>query len=308
MGGFLDDQRKLEIIDEMAGYLGGLDRTVIVENLGALSLAATPMTPEQVQYLFVMGMGGPTTGSADGVGTDKIYTNTIPTTAQPTTTSYSVEGGDNREQEVVGYAVAKTIVLEGKTGETAKMSGTLLTRGVNRLVAGFANIAAPAVSELPVSMGKLYLDAIGGTYGTTQVANQILGFKVQYDFMWVPKPTMDGSLDWTFATFTDLKVTGEVTFEHDTAVLRNAGAKADFVTQTAKLLQIKLLGDAAATGGTTYQNKQVLINAPIKWLNPPPLSDMNGNDIVVMKFQSRYNLTAGNAGSVIVVNELASLP
>jgi hypothetical protein len=308
MGTALDDKRKLEIIDELVGIMGGVDRTVVTQNLGGLALSAVPATPEQLQYLFVMGMAGPKTGSADGSGSDKIYTNTIPTTAGVTPTPYTVETGDDKEQEYATYGVATQVVIEGKTGETAKMSGTILTRGVARLSAGFSTTTLPAVSELPVSNGKLYLDAIGGTIGTTQVANQILGFKVQYDFMWVPKFTMDGSLDWSFAVLADYKITGNVLFEHDTAVLRNAGAKADFVSQTAKLMQIKLLGDTVTTPGTTYSQKQVLINHPIKWLNPAPLSDLNGNDTISMNWQSRYNSTYGSAGAVIVVNELAALP
>lgn len=308
MGSTLEDKRKVEIIEEMVGIIGGLDRTAITQNLGGLSLAATPATPEQAQYLFCWGMGGPKTGSADGAGTDKIYTNTIPTTAAPTTISSTFETGDNREQEFANYGVATQVVLEGKSGETVKMSGTILTRAVNRLVAGFTSTTIPTVSELLTSNGKFYLDAIGGTAGTTQIATQILGFKLQYDFMWIPKFTMDGTLDWSFATFADYKISGNVLFEHDTAVLRNAGAKADFVAQTAKIMQIKLLGDAAASGGTTYQNKQIVITHPIKWLNPPTLSDLNGNDTVSMNFQSRYNSTFGGAGTIVVVNELAALP
>lgn len=306
MGTSLDDQRKLEIIDELVGYMGGVDRTIITENLSGLSLSATPCTPEQLQYLFAAGMGGPTTGSADGAGTDKIYTNTLPTTANVTLKSYTLETGDDKESEYATYGVCKQITIEGKAGESVKMSGSFIGRGVTAL-GGFSSAALPAVSELPTSNGKFYLDAIGGTIGTTQITNQILGFKVVYDFMVIPKPTMDGSLDWSFAVLTDYKVTGEVTFENDTAVLRNAGAKADFVAQTAKLMQIKLLGGTITTPGTTYSQKQVLINHPIKWLNPSTLADLNGNDIVTMKFQSRYNSTYGSAGAVIVVNELATL-
>lgn len=307
MGSTLTDDRKVEIVDELVGYMGGVDRTIITLNTSGLALAATPITPEQLQYLFAMAMGGPTTGASDGVGSDKIYTNTLPTTANVTLQSYTLETGDNKEADYATYGVCKQIVLEGKAGEKCTMAATLLARGATYLSAGFSAAALPAVSEIPTSQGTLYLDAIGGTAGTTQITNQILGFKITYDFTVVPKPTMDGALDWSFAVLTDYKVTGEITFEQDTAVLRNGGAKADFVSQTAKILQLKLLGQAVTTPGTTYSNRQVVITHPIKWLNPPALSDMNGNDTVVMKFQSRYNSTFGSAGSVVVVNELASL-
>lgn len=305
-GATLSDDRKLEIVDELTGYMGGVDRTIVTQNMGGLALSETPITPEQAQYLFAMGMGGPTTGATDGPGTDKVYTNTIPTTAGVTLQSYTVESGDDRQQEVATYGVCKQITIAGKAGESAKISGTLITRGVNNL-AGFSSTTLPTVSELPTSQGKFYLDAIGGTAGTTQITNQILGFKITYEFMVIPKPTMDGSLDWTFAVLVDWKITGEITFENDTAVLRSAGAKADFVSQTAKIMRISLLGQALTTPGTLYSQRQIIMTHPIKWLNPPPLSDLNGNDTVVMKFQSRYNSTFGSAGSVVVVNELSPL-
>src|SRR3982751_3645505 len=72
-GAMLDDQRKVEEIEEMMGIIDGADRTAVVQLLGMLALSDTPLTSDQLQYLMVMGMGGPTTGSADGAGSDKIY-------------------------------------------------------------------------------------------------------------------------------------------------------------------------------------------------------------------------------------------
>lgn len=308
MGTSLEDGRKLEEQEELVGIIGGVDRTAIVMNQGKLALSATPATPEQFQYLPVMAFGGPTSGASDGTGSDKVYVTTIPTTAQVTTTSYTVETGDDREQEYATYALCTKFTISGKAGETAKMSGELMTRGVQRLSAGFSTTTLPAVSELPVSAAKLFLDPITGPIGTTQIASQILGFTINYQAMWIPKPTMDGSLDWTFAVLTDYKIDGEVTFEHDTAVLRNSGAKADFVSQTAKLMRIQLIGDVLATPGTAWQTKGIIFDHPIKWLNPPALSDMNGNDTIAMKFRSRYNTTYGSAGSITVVNETTTLP
>jgi hypothetical protein len=107
---------------------------------------------------------------------------------------------------------------------------------------------------------------------------------------------------------TGYKATGELTYEHDTAVSGTGGAKEFYRNQTAKLLQLKAEGSAFGTGGTDYQNKTFILNLPIKFTKIGVLGDQNGNDIVVMSFRSRYNLTAGNAGAVIVANELTALP
>jgi hypothetical protein len=307
-GNMLDDQRKVEEIEEMIGIIDGADRDAVVQLLGMIQLNEVPMTPEQFQYLLVMGIGGSTTGSADGGGSGKVYTTNLPTTAVPTAVPYSIEGGDNFEVEGLEYCVCTKVGISFAMGQTARMSGTLMGRQVQRLSGGFAAGATiPAVSELPAQQGKVYLDAIGGSYGGTQVSNTIIGGKIDYEFMWQPVFTMDGNLYYSYPSYVGHKVSGELTFLHDTAGAGNTGAKADFRARTPKLLRIDLIGDALTTGAT-YTTKKVIIDLPIKYLNPGPLADNNGNDIVVMKFHSRYNTTAGNQGKFIVVNQITPLP
>lgn len=307
--GVLKDLREVEEHKEEIGIIGGADRTDIVKIAAQAELAATPLTFEQFQYLLAMSFGGPVTGSADGVGTDKIYTTTIPTTAQPTLVTYSVEGGDNFEVETMEYAHCTKWSIVGAPGKVVTMAATLQGRQVARKSGGFTGAATiPAVDQAPFQKAKVYLDAIGGVAGTTQVANAVLGFKIDAEINIVPKWTADGNLYWSFPVYTDHVIKGEITFEHDTAVDGSTGAKVDWRAQTPKMLQIKLEGNSVATGGTTYQKKTVIFNLPIKWKVADPLSDMNKNDTIKMQFVSRYNATAATSGSIIVVNELSTLP
>jgi hypothetical protein len=308
-GNMLDDQRKIEEIDEFIGILGGgADRDAVVQLLGMVDLADVPATTEQFQYLLAMGLGGPTTGAADGAGTDKIYTTNIPTTTVPTLVPYSVEGGDNSEVEVMEYTVCKKITLKGAMGQTARMSGSLMGRQVTRLGASFTAATIPAVSELPVQKGKVYLDAVGGVYGATQLTGVIVGFEVNVEISINPIFTMDGNLYYAQPLYVDHKITGSLTFLHDTAAQGASGAKLDFRNRTVKKLRLDLIGDAPASGGTTYQNKRIICDLPCKYLNPGPLADQSGNNVLNFKFHSRYNTTVGDAGKFVVVNELATLP
>ncbi len=306
-GAMLDDQRVIEQIEEMIGILNAADRDATVQQLGMWNIAETPCTPEQLPYLNAMGLGGPVTGSADGPGTGKIYQTTIPTTAKPTLVPHTLQGGDDFEVEQMEYCVAKQIKISGAMGQTARMSGQVLGRQVARLGGGFTAISVPAVSELPVQQGKVYLDAIGGAYGTTQVSNVIIQFDVTIDVLIVPTFVMDGNLYYSYPSYTDHKISGQLTFLHDTGSDGSTGAKAQWRARTPLLLRIDLIGDTTATPGTLYSNKKVIIDLPIKYQNPGPLGDNSGNDIVVMKFVSHYNLTAGNGGKIICVAELASL-
>lgn len=306
--GVLKDLREVEEVEEDVGILGGTDRTDIVAYKGGIDLAATPLTFEQFPYILAMAFGGPTTGAADGVGTDKIYSTSVPTTALPTLQPYTIEGGDNAEQEVLEYAHCTKFSIVGAPGKAITLSASLMGRQVQRLSGGFATTTLPTVENALFQKSKVFLDAIGGAYGTTQIANAILGYKIDVEIPTVMKFTADGALTFSFAQFVDYTIKGELTFEHDTAVSGNSGAKLDWRNQTPKLLQLKMEGASVATGGTAYQKKTILVNLPIKYKVADPLADQNKNDTIKLQFRSRYNTTAGNAGQFIVVNELTALP
>lgn len=309
-GDMLEDQREVTFVggDELVGILGGTDRSYIGKLMGGLSLSGTPASFEQLPYIFAMALAGPTTGTADGVGSDKIYTTTIPTTSAPSPTSYTIQGGDDYEVEQLEYALITKFELSGVAGEALKVSASVIGRQVQRIASFTGAIALPAIEDILVSKGKVYLDAIGGTAGTTQVANQILGVKISGECKWAPQFTLDGALTYSYAILTDVNISGELTFEHDAAVSGSAGEKANWRNQTPRLLQLKFEGATVATPGTTYSKKTCIINLPIKWKKFNPIGDKDGNDIVVGQFDSNYNTTAGNAGSFIVVNEVAALP
>jgi hypothetical protein len=304
VGGMLNDSRKVEEVEEVIGIIGGADRDAIVQLLTMIEIPAKPLTPEQFQYVLAMALGGPVTGTADGVGTDFIYTTNFPTTSVPTAVTYTVEGGDNFQAERAEYCVCTKFSIAFAANSLAKVSFSVMGRQ-STTNAFTGALSLPALSELPVNKAKVYLDAIGGTYGTTQLSNTIIGGQINVATMWQPVFTMDGQLYYSYPSYTDTKVDGSLTFLHDTAVTQ---AKTDFRARTPKLLRLDFIGDAVGTPGTAYSNKKVIVDLPIKYLSAPAITDQNGVDQIAFTFRSRYNTTAGNAGKLIVVNELASLP
>jgi hypothetical protein len=305
----LDDQREPQQVEEQVGIIGGTDRSYIPKLQGALALPETEATFEQLPYLLVMGLGGPTAGVADaGAGaTGKIYETTIPTTGIATAKPYTVEAGDDFEVEQGEYALVTKISLSGASGQAVKAQAELMCRQVKRKASFTASLALAAVEDILFQKAKLYLDAVGGAYGTTQVSNQFLGFKLDIEIQWEPKFTGDGELYYSFASYIAHKVSGEVTFEHDTAVSRSGGEKANWENQTPRRMRIHVDGSTLATAGTAYSKKALRIDLPIKWTKFDP-GDQNGNNIATGKFVSRYNSTVGDAGKIIVVNEVATLP
>lgn len=308
--GMLEDKRIVKFIDEDVGIFNGTDRSAITKIIGNLSIPSSAMTFEQIQYFLAAAFNGPTTGSADGSGSDKVYTTPIPTTSTPATSSYTIQGGDDFEVEQLNNCLVTKIEISGVAGDSAMVAVDWVGQQVSRLAGGFAaGVALPAVEDVLQSKSKLYLDVISGAYGTTVLSQMIVGVKITYTIKWQPVFTDDGVLTPTYFMYVDHNVKGEVTFLHDTAVSGNAGAKADFRSKTPKLLRVDYLGSALTTNGTTYQQKHFIMDLPIIWSTVAPIGEQDGYDIVKMTFESNYDATAGNAGKFIVVLDgVASLP
>lgn len=162
----------------------------------------------------------------------------------------------------------------------------------------------PAVEEMLFGMSKLYIDAIGGTIGTSQKSNTLYAATLNYDTGIVEKFLGDGRLDFSFFAMTKPSVKLDLTFEH------NGSANVEkemWRSQTARLLQIKCEGSTLTTGAT-YTKKSMIINLCGKWEDFKVLGDENGNDIIQGTFRAAYDSTGGKFAEIIVVNELSALP
>ena len=301
-----DDLSEIVEVEEQVGILDGLDRDALSVLYAGMELPDQPVTYEQFPHILAMAYGGPVTGVADGAGTGKVYTTTIPTTAAPTGKTYTVEGGDDAENEEMEYAHCTAFTVKGEHKGLAMFNASLRGRQVSDSTVTPA-LSIPTVEDAVLAMGKVYIDAIGGTYGTTQVSAQILAFEITHEIMWVPKWAIDGNKYFSHLVYAGHKITGKLTFEHDTAVKRSGGAKSEFEARTAKKLRISLLGSALTTPAT-HATKKVNFDMPIKYIKVGTLDEMDGNDIVDMEFRSRYNATAADQGSIVVVNQVTALP
>jgi hypothetical protein len=305
----IEDQRLVKLVEEMVGYLNIKDRSYIPELLAGIKLADTEATFEQFPHLLVAGWGVSPTGVQDGSGSDYIYTATIPTTSTPSMTgrTLTVRGGDDHEAEIVEYVFCSEWSLKGAIREAVKMSGTLMGRQVQP--SSFTGaLSLPAVEELLAQKAKIYLDAIGGAFGSTQVASTVVGFELTVKTGVVVQFTLDGTLYFTKLLQGDPEISGKLSFLHDSGADGAAGVKLDWRNETPKLLQIKVEGSALQMAGTTYSNKTLLVDLPIYWTKVGALEYKDAATLVNAEFVSGYNATADTAGDIIVVNELAILP
>lgn len=303
--GTLLDNRTVERVSEDVGIIGGTDSVNTTMLGGSLSMTQTPATFEQ--FLHVLEASIKTaTPAQDGAGSGYIYTYTFPTTSANTIKTYTIEGGDDAGEEEMTYCFVKDWTLQGAGRNayqlTANWQGREVTTGTFT-----GSLTIPAVNYMNFGLSKFYLDAVGGTFGTTIKANTLRGVNIKCISGVEAKDAADGRLDFSFAqTGQDYALTGQFEFEHDSVALAN---KVDWRAMTARKIQLKIEGATAfASAGTTYSVPTVLFNMPIRWSNFEKIGEANGNDIVTGSFFSAYNVADAIGPVVIVVAALTTVP
>lgn len=302
--GFPKDDRVVTKVDEQVGILGGTTRQYVGQLGATFALTATPATFEQVNHIFEMGLETDAPAN-DGSGSGKIYEYDFPTTSQLTNKTYTIQGGDNQQAEQMEYCFVKDFTLEGEQGGSwmvaANVTGRQLATGT------FTSTATiPAVEEILFSKTKLYIDAAGGTIGSTQKSNTLMKASLKCTTGWVPlMPGGDGNLYFPATKNVGDVTELQITYEHDgTSVAEKAAWRAE----TGRLIRLKAEGSAFTTAGTTYTYKTLIIDLAGTWRTFDAITGQNGNDIVTGTFDVDYSETDAFKGKITLVNTLASVP
>jgi hypothetical protein len=299
----LEDQLELTFAQEDVGYLSGTDRTYIAKLLAAIAFDETEATFEQLPHILEAGVRTDTPAQ-DGTGSGYIYEYIFPTTAQNTIKTYTIEAGDNQQAEEMAHAFVSEFKLAGKAGEALKMSATWLGRQATNTT--FTGALTPVtVEEILASKGALYIDAVGGTIGSTQVTNTLLDTELTVKTGWVPVFTHDGELYFSGIKNTGPEVLLKLTYEHNSSAVTE---KTAWRNQTPRQMRLLYTGGALGTPGTAHSNKKLIIDIAGKYEKFDVLGEQNGNDVLTCTLRGRYNATADLFCETTVVNELTALP
>lgn len=310
----IDDQREIAIAEEQVGIFGGTDRSYTPKLFAELPLPETEATYEQLPDIFQMcgfgtSGGGNRAGSAQGAsGSTVIFTLPIPTSTMPLTYSYTAEVGDqsgaNNNAEVMTYALCKEISLTMEGAAAVKMEATLFGRNgtaTNAMGSFSAAGTLVQVEEILSGNGTAYLAPVTSSFGNhLSTAGNILGGKITFTPRWEPKFPIDAGYTYFHtAVFTGVDIEGELTMEMQISGTFGAGGSAGVIEKWRQeqpfLMRMQWPG-ATIPEGTTLLNKLLRIDLPIKIKKAEPLDDMNGNDIRVMTFESRYNESSPTSG------------
>lgn len=301
--GTIEDQREVKFVEEDIGYLSGVDRTYTPKYLAAISFDEVEATFEQLPHVLEAGVKT-VTPSQDGTGSGYIYSYDFPTTADNTIKTYTIEGGDDQQAEEMEYSFVESFSISGAAEEGVMVGADWLGRQVTD-VSFTGSQSRPTVKEILFGKAKLYIDAEGGTIGSTQITSSFLEFVLNVKTGWEPRFTGDGNLYFTRHANVGPELTLDITFEHDSNAVTEKG---NWRNETARQIRINIDGPALGTAGTTYTYKTFRIDVAGKWENFEKIGDMDGNDILKGTFKPRYNSTASLFALILIVNELSALP
>ena len=303
MQGLWADERTVVFPDEYTGILGMRDQNYVSAYKGTMAMEGEASF-EQLPYILEASISA-TTPTTD-TGSGYIYTYTFPTTAQGSINTYTIEGGDDNDEEEGTFSFVKDFTLSGNFGEAWMLSANWEGRDVTS-----ANDFTPTTDltiidpeTMLFGLSRLYIDNDTDAIGTTQVSNSFINASLAVTSGWMSQQTGDNSLAFAFIKRPTFEAVLDVTFEHNASAVAE---KAAWRNKTARLIRVLVNGSALTLPGV-YTNKTVRIDLAGKWESFDVISDVDGNDVVTGKFRARYNAASGLFGSIVVVNQLATLP
>lgn len=302
----LEDASEKVIPTEHVGYAVQLDRSYFKDAAAVYNQPETEATFEQLPLILAGGVKSVVSGAANGgttVGYKYLYP--CPTVnADHTFKTFTLEAGDNNKAYEMEYGFVEQFRLTGAPRESVKVSD-VVWRGRQRSAASFTGaLTLPTVEEILFSKGKLYLDAVGGTIGSTQKTNTWLGFDLLVETGLIPVFTGDGNLYFSFVKATGMRISGSLTVEHDGVA---TALEDDWAAKTTRLLRMDFPGTALSGSGGTYASKLLRIDMAALLTRVNPIDAVNGNDVLKVEFQAVYNATAGKFAEFDVCNLLSTV-
>lgn len=297
------DDRVMIMPDENIGLSSPTTRIYNPKLQANLDFPETEATFEQQQHIYESGIQT-TTINADGAGTGKIGIYTLPSGDAGSLKHYTIEGGDNKVEEDVEYAFTTEFTLSGKINEAIKTSHKMTGR--QNTVASFTgSLTVPTVNEMLFNKSKLYIDAVGGTIGSTQITNTWIGFSLKVITGWKAQFTGDGNLYFSFPDFVGARATLELDLLHNAT---SAAQREAWRARTPKQIRIKTEGPALTTPGSYSYYTHLIDGAGVYTSFGAPNEENEGSNAHKAVFEFGYDPTAAKFLAFTTVNQNASVP
>jgi len=300
-GGF-DDTRERQTTEEDVGTMASAERTADTRLMATVPMPQTTLTYEQILHVLEASMGQVNpTGTAPG---PYVYAYSVPlSTTPPTIRPYTLRVGNvlaPSDIKIVPGSWVQEWEMSGEAGSFWTVQATWQgQRGING--AFTSAIALPAVQDVIFSNTSLFIDASGGTIGTTQIQGVLIAASIKYAsaIEWVPPG--DGTLYPTRIKIGRPRITYTLTLELQevSGVSRVAQQRAAFENNTLQLIRLRCPGTSGRYINWDIAARHDSVGAYEK----------NGdtNTTVTIEGHADYSATDALMFGVSVANGLASV-
>lgn len=292
----IEDTREIVQAEEQVGLLVPTGRSYVTQLGATIALPETEATFEHLPHVFE---GGIKAVTPSGTG-PYVRSGYAPGTAsQNTIKTYTIESGnavagDGNEME---YGFVESFSLSGKSGEAWKVASTW--RGRQKTVAALTGSLALIVPE-DMLFGKtsLYIDATGGTVGTTQKTGVLLEASIEVETGIQPVHTADGVLYFSSHKIVPPSLEFTITLELENTSGVVAAERVFLASQAIRLFQLTCAGTSSRTFTAKWAGKYTSIGS---------YQNSNGNTTVQLSGNAWYSSTDALFFDFAVTNNVASL-
>lgn len=292
------DERTRKMMEMQVGTLSPAEVSYDTFLLGKLALPQRPLTFQQFPYTLDAGVK---TVAATGSGP---YVYTYPMAAGSSLNSIktqTIEAGnvlvssDNYKME---YSVCEEFSLSAKAGEEWMIADNYFGRQLTQATMTAA-LAIPTVEVATLARTKLYIDAVGGTVGTTQKSGVLMEASMKVKTGWVWIPVGDGNLYFAGIKCVKPEITFTMAWELEDGSLV-AAERAFFRSNTRRLFKWQIEGAAPTT-------EKIEITWAGKYDKFGDYQNSNGNTTVTVEGHADYDSGAALLWQAVVTNQVASL-
>lgn len=298
-----EDDRTRETAEEQVGQAMGAERSYDTLLSAMCAVPETPLTFEQFPHLLEASI---MTATPSGAG-PYIREYAVPTgDAWNAIQPYTIRAGNKivtSDVQVLPYCFVSEWSIKGEWGKAWTMAATWKAQ---RMSSGAftAALVVPAVQEALFNRSTFFIDASGGTIGTTQVEGVITAFELKYEsgIVWVPAG--DGNLYPVRHKHTRPNVTYTITMEvEQDPALSNASSIATertaFSANAVRLIRARIPGSDAT--------RLIVIDLPGKHDKVGAYEEAEGDSQATIEGHGVYSPTDSLAFTVEVTNNVTTM-
>lgn len=228
-----------------------------------------------------------------------VYTYSAPDGTEPTPRIFTLTHGDNAGSYVYGMegGIVSKLVISGKTGEAWKFQADLIGEQVN--TDALASLSSRAVNAIMAHMTDLYIDAWGGTIGTTQITGPFFSFELTINTNRAIYHSLGSIMG---VGYREAKYNGTLKLSLELDATSQAYLDAILAASAVFQKQIRIKGSSGASliaqldfAGTAMKS-------------PETFTDQDGVTTLDLELEGTYNSTLGNWLEAEITNGVTTLP